>query len=66
MVKAIEIKLACFIVDHNIAVNVASHLTNLVKSRFKNCWKFVYESSRNELENHVDLEIENQDTDDII
>ena len=32
MAKAGEIKLACFIAEHNLAFNVASHLTNLVKS----------------------------------
>ncbi|KAK9872746.1 hypothetical protein WA026_019528 [Henosepilachna vigintioctopunctata] len=32
MAKAGEIKLACFIAEHNLAFNVASHLTNLIKS----------------------------------
>ncbi|CAG4940747.1 unnamed protein product [Parnassius apollo] len=32
MAKAGEIKLPCFVTEHNIAFNVASHLTKLVKS----------------------------------
>ncbi|CAH1969549.1 unnamed protein product [Acanthoscelides obtectus] len=32
MAKVGEIKLACFIAEHNLAFNVASHLTNLIKS----------------------------------
>ncbi|XP_026465882.1 uncharacterized protein LOC113369316 [Ctenocephalides felis] len=32
MAKTGEIKVACFIAEHNLGFNVASHLTNLVKS----------------------------------